>query len=157
MNEEYTRLDRMRYTKNTTSSRLAILAIVFDVLFFISLYKSDVGTYFYTILIGASIIYNLVFLLATVLASEGVKSYQRGYTWLLLALACGQIVRIFIYPIQGHAAQVGGAPVIGNAQFILMIICLAASAVCLVGAAVINWRKSKALSNHIASLEAGNA
>ena len=157
MNDEYTRLDRMRYTKNTTSSRLAILAIVFDVLFFISLYKSDVGTYFYTILIGASIIYNLVFLLATFLAAEGVKSYQRGYTWLLLALACGQIVRIFIYPMQGHAAQVGGAPVIGNAQFILMIICLAASAVCLVGAAVINWRKSKALSNHIASLEAGNA
>ena len=38
-----------------------------------------------------------------------------------------------------------------------MILCLAASAVCLVGAAVINWRKSKALSNHIASLEAGNA
>lgn len=157
MNEEYTRLDRMRYTKNTTSSRLAILAIVFDVLFFISLYKSDVGTYYYTILIGASIIYNLVFLLATFLASEGVKGYQRGYTWLLLALACGQIVRIFIYPVQGHAAQVAGAPVIGNGQFIFMIVCLAASAVCLVSAAVINWRKSKALSNHIASLEAGNA
>ena len=28
---------------------MAILAIVFDVLFFISLYKSDVGTYYYTI------------------------------------------------------------------------------------------------------------
>jgi len=157
MNEEYTRLDRMRYTKNTTSSRLAILAIVFDVLFFISLYKSDVGTYYYTILIGASIIYNLIFLLATFLASEGVKGYQRNYTWLLLALACGQIVRIFIYPMQGHAAKVSGAAVIGDGQFIFMIICLTASAVCLVGAALINWRKSKALSNHIASLEAGNA
>ena len=157
MNEEYTRLDRMRYTKNTTSSRLAILAIVFDVLFFISLYKSDVGNYYYTILIGASIIYNLVFLLATFLASEGVKGYQRNYTWLLLALACGQIVRIFIYPVQGHAAKVSGATVIGDGQFIFMIICLAASAVCLVGAALINWRKSKALSDHIASLEAGNA
>ena len=157
MNEEYTRLDRMRYTKNTTSSRLAILAIVFDVLFFISLYKSDVGNYYYTILIGASIIYNLVFLLATFLASEGVKGYQRNYTWLLLALACGQILRIFIYPVQGHAATVSGATVIGDGQFIFMIICLAASAVCLVGAALINWRKSKSLSNHIASLEAGNA
>ncbi len=157
MNEEYTRLDRMRYTKNTTSSRLAILAIVFDVLFFISLYKSDVGNYYYTILIGASIIYNLVFLLVTFLASEGVKGYQRNYTWLLLALACGQIIRIFIYPVQGHAARVGGAPVIGSGQFIFMIICLAASAVCLGGAALINWRKCKALSNHIASLEAGNA
>ncbi len=53
-------LDRMRYTKNTASSRLALLAIVFDVLFFISIYKSDVGTYYYTATIGGSIIYNLV-------------------------------------------------------------------------------------------------
>ena len=44
MNDQMVKLDRMRYTKNTASSRLAILAIVFDVLFFISLYKSDVGT-----------------------------------------------------------------------------------------------------------------
>ena len=38
MNEENTiRLDRMRYTKNTASSRLALLAILFDVLFFVSI------------------------------------------------------------------------------------------------------------------------
>ena len=46
MNDESTRLDRMRYTKNTLSSRLAILAIVCDVLFFISLYESDCETYY---------------------------------------------------------------------------------------------------------------
>lgn len=157
MNEEYTRLDRMRYTKNTTSSRLAILAIVFDVLFFISLYKSDVGTYYYTILIGASILYNLVFLLATFLASEGVKSYQRNYSWLLLLLGCGQIVRIFIYPVQAHSAEVSGQQVMGNGQFIFMLICLAASAVCLFASGIINWRKSRALSAHIAAVEAAKA
>ena len=43
--DRYTVLDRMRFTKNTTSSRLAILAIVFDVLFFISIYKSDVDNH----------------------------------------------------------------------------------------------------------------
>ena len=69
-------LDRMRYTKNTASSRLALLAIVFDVLFFISIYKSDVGAYYYTMTIGGSIIYNLIFLLAAFLCSEGVKKYQ---------------------------------------------------------------------------------
>ena len=42
MNEQSVKLDRMRYTKNTTSSRLALLAIVFDVLYFVSIYKSDV-------------------------------------------------------------------------------------------------------------------
>ena len=39
--EKAIRLDRMRYTKNTLSSGLALLAIVFDVLFFISIYVSD--------------------------------------------------------------------------------------------------------------------
>ena len=55
--------DRMRYTKDTVSSRLVLLAIVLDALYFISIYKSDVGNYFYTWVIGASIIYNLLFLL----------------------------------------------------------------------------------------------
>jgi len=157
MTQDNTRLDRMRYTKNTTSSRLAILAIVFDVLFFISLYKSDVGNYYYTILIGASIIYNLVYLLATFLASEGVKNYQVGYSWLLMALACGQIIRIFIYPVQAHAAKVANQQVMGDAQFILLVVCLACSAVCLVASAIINWRKSKALTAHIASLKTAKA
>lgn len=157
MNEDNTRIDRMRYTKNTSSSRLALLAIVFDVLFFISLYKSDVGSYYYTILIGASIIYNLVFLLATFLASEGVKSYQRNYSWLLTALACGQIIRIFIYPMQAHSAVVAGQQVMGDSQFIFMIVCLAASAVCLILSGIINWRKCRSLSAHIASVEAAKA
>ena len=56
MSETSVKLDRMRFTKKTTSSRLALLAIVFDVLFFISVYKSDVDTWYYTILIGACII-----------------------------------------------------------------------------------------------------
>ena len=84
-----TALDRMRYTKNTSSSRLALLAILFDVLFFVSIYKSDVGSYYYTILIGASIIYNLVFLLAAFLASEGVKIYKTSFSWLLIVLGIG--------------------------------------------------------------------
>ena len=81
-----TELDRMRYTKNTASSRFALLAIVFDVLFFISIYKSDVGKYYYTATIGASIIYNLVFMLAAFLCSEGVKRYQTVYSWVMIVL-----------------------------------------------------------------------
>lgn len=152
--ERSTQLDRMRFTKNTTSSRLALLAIVFDVLFFISLYKSDVGTYYYTALIGASIIYNLVFLLAAFLCSEGVKNYKPGYSWAMIALGIGQIVRIFIYPVNAHSAVVSGQQVMGDAQFIRMIIYLAASAVCLFIGAVVNLNKSRALNAHIASLQA---
>ena len=153
MSEASVRLDRMRFTKNTSSSRLALLAIVFDVLFFISIYKSDVDTYYYTILIGASIIYNLIFLLATFLASEGVKNYKKSYSWLLLALGAGQIIRIFILPLQAHNTMIGDAPVMGTAQFIRVIIYLAASAVCLFASGIINARKSDALAAHVASLQ----
>ena len=157
MSDEYVRLDRMRYTKNTTSSRLALLAIVFDVLFFISLYKSDVGTYYYTILIGASIVYNLVFLLAAFLASEGVKNYQTVYSWLLVVLGIIQIARIFVYPVHAHAATVGGVQVMGTAQYVRTIVYLVCSSLCLIVSAVVNWKKSSALKAHIASLEAANA
>ncbi len=152
--ERTTQLDRMRFTKNTTSSRLALLAIVFDVLFFISIYKSDVGTYYYTITIGASIIYNLVFLLATFLCSEGVKSYQVSYSWAMIALGIGQIVRIFILPMDAHQTEISGALVMGDGQFIRVVIYLALSAAALFTGAVINLQKSRALSAHLASLQA---
>ena len=147
-------LDRMRYTKNTTSSRLALLAIVFDVLFFISIYKSDVGTYYYTATTGGSIIYNLVFLLAAFLCSEGVKKYQTVYSWVMIVLGILQIARIFIIPMDAHRTIINSEPVMGNAQFIFTVVCLALSAACLFAGAVINLKKSRALSAHLASLQA---
>ena len=147
-------LDRMRYTKNTASSRLALLAIVFDVLFFISIYKSDVGTYYYTMTIGGSIIYNLIFLLAAFLCSEGVKKYQTAYSWVMIVLGILQIARIFIIPMDAHRTIINSEPVMGNAQFIFTVVCLALSAACLFAGAVINLKKSRALSAHLASLQA---
>ncbi len=149
-----TRIDRMRYTKNTASSRLALLAIVFDILFFISLYKSDVGNYYYTILIGASIIYNLVFLLTAFLCSEGVKNYRTGYSWVMIGLGIVQIVRIFILPADAHRTLMNEVPVMGNAQFIRVVIYLAASAVCLFAGAIVNLKKSRQLAKYTASLQA---
>ena len=149
-----TQIDRMRYTKNTASSRLALLAIVFDVLFFISIYKSDVGTYYYTIRIGASIIYNLIFLLATFLCSEGVKNYKTSYSWAMIGLGIVQLLRIFIIPLDAHSTVVGGAAVMGDAQFIRVVIYLVSSAVCLFAGAVINLKKSRALAQYTASLQA---
>ena len=155
MNDDrVTRLDRMRYTKNTASSRLALLAIVFDVLFFISIYKSDVGTYYYSALIGASIIYNLVFMLTAFLCSEGVKNYQTAYSWAMIVLGIIQIVRIFILPMNAHRTEISGAPVMDDAQLIRVILYLALSAACLFAGAVINLKKSRDLSAHLASLQA---
>ena len=149
-----TQLDRMRYTKNTASSRLALLAIVFDVIFFIILYKSDVENYYYTAMIGASIIYNLVFMLAVFHCSEGVKAYRTSYSWVMIVLGVIQIVRIFILPMDAHRTLLkNGEPVMGDAQFICMTACLVLSAACLFLGALVNLNKSRALNAHIASLQ----
>lgn len=155
MNEEsMIRRDRMRFTKNSLSANLAILAILFDVFYFVSIYQSDRGTYYYTYMIGISIVYNLVFMLATFLSSEGVKNYKKNYTYLLLALGIGQIVRIFILPSQAHSATLPGTAeqVMGDGQFITLVVLLIASAVCLVASGVINYIKCNALEAHMKTL-----
>ena len=149
-------LDRLRYTKNKTSANLVLLAIVFDVLYFVSLYKSDVASYYYTMLTGASIIYNLIFLLAAFLAEEGVKNRRPNFHWLLGALGVGQIVRIFIIPMQAHNAteKIGGTEtiVMGSGQFVRVIVYLVLSAVCCVAAGIWSYLQDKKLNDYLNTL-----
>ena len=149
--------DRLRYTKDSFSSTMAILAIVFDCLYFVSIYQSDVGTYYYNWLIGVSIVYNLIFLLAAFLASESVKNRRTGYSGILVVLGVIQIARIFILPMQAHAAvaQVNGVEVVvmDDKQFIYCVVCLVASAVCCVVAAVVSARNNKILADYMKTIE----
>ncbi len=162
--EDLTRvkLDRMRFTKNTLSSRLCYLAILFDVLYFVSIYESDVGNWYYIPLTGASIVYNLVFMLVSFLSSEGVKNYKKGYGYTLFALSAGQFARIFILPMMAHEAltkrndpalkKVVEVPVMENGQFTFVIICLALSALCCLAAGAIAVIRSRKLQAYNASL-----
>ena len=160
MNDRELKLDRMRYVKNTASSRLCYLAILLNVLYFVSIYKSDVGSWYYQILVGGSIVYNLLFMLITFLASEGVKNYQESYSKVLFVLGALQVCRIFILPMQAHAASVkiSGAEtaVMGDGQFIRCIVYLTGSAACLIVSGIINMRKAAALKHHIQA-SSGNA
>ena len=153
MEDREIRLDRMRYVKNTSSSRLCYLGILLNVLYFISIYKSDVASWYYQILVGGSIVYNLLFMLMVFLASEGVKNYQKNYSWLLYVLGILQIIRIFILPTQAHNAvvKIGSEEtvVMQSAQYIRCIIYLAGSAACLILAGYINQTKAAALEKHI--------
>lgn len=152
------RLDRMRYAKNALSSRLTYLAILFNVLYFVSIYESDVGSWYYSISIGASIVYNLVFMLMTFLASEGVKNYKLGYSVLLLVAGALQIGRIFYLPMQAYKATVTISkvtyPVMEMPQLIWVIVCLSLSALCCLAAGVIGVYRSRTLSAYNASLNA---
>ena len=159
MNEDkITQLDRMRFSKNTTSANFCYLAILFDVIYFISIYESDVGSWYYQILIGASVLYNLIFLLAAFLCSEGIKNYKVSYSFLLVGLGIIQLARIFILPSQAHAATVTikevPVQVMSDGQFFRVCLYLAISAACLFAAAFVGYTKGKALADYNASLEA---
>lgn len=151
----------MRYTKNSLAADLVYLGILFDVLYFVNIYQSDVGTYYYNYIIGISIIYNLVFMLASFLASEGVKHYQKNYSWLLLGLGAGQIIRIFILPKSAHAAttMVNGESVLvmHNGQYITVLVYLILSALCLAAAAAVTLVKCRELDEHMKYLETQKA
>ena len=160
--EELTiRRDRMRFIKNSLSANLCYIGILFDVFYFVSLYKSDVGSYYYNIMIGASIVYNLLFLLAVFLASEGVKNYKMGYSYLLAAVGVMQIVRIFVIPMKAHSATtlVNGVEtaVMSDGQFYRILVFLVVSAACLIASAAVNYSRCRELTAHLKTLESQSA
>jgi len=150
--------DRLRFTKNKMSSTLIILAIVANALYFVSIYRSDVGSYYYKIFIGASVVYNLVFMLAAFLASEGVKNYKMSYAYVSIVLGILQIARIFYLPAEAHNTpnpMVGfeNEMVMSGEQFTYVTICLCVSAVLLVCAGIVGIMKTTTLNNYKAELE----
>ena len=162
MNEEkLIQRDRMRFVKNSMCANLCYLAILADIFYFVLLYRSDVGTYYYTIQICGSIVYNLLFLLIVFLSSEEVKNYNKRFSIVLLVVGALQIIRIFAIPMDAHAATivVDGAEisVMGDAQFIRSVIYLIVSAACIIVSAVVNVIRCNMLEAHNKYLESQKA
>ncbi len=145
--------DRLRYTKNSLSASLTYLAIVFDVLYFVSIYQSDVGNYYYTITIGLSVLCNLVFLLIAFLSSEGLKNYKLSYSYVIIGIGALQIARIFGIPTMAHKATVPLGEeivrVMTDDQFNYVVGCLVLSAVACFAAGVIGLYKTVTLNNYL--------
>ena len=152
--------DRMRFTKDKLSANAVIAAIVLDCLYFVSIYQSDVSTWYYNWVIGASIIYNLLFMLTAFLASEGVKSRKTGYTALLTIIGALQFVRIFYLPAKAHEAVVViqdvEYAVMSDGQHLFAVACLAISGICCIVAAITSYINNKTLANYLRSIEAEN-
>ncbi len=157
LEEKQIRYDRMRYTKDTLSSGLVLLAIVADVLYFVSIYETDIGSYYYNWMIGASVIYNLVFLLAAFLSSEGVKNRQNGFLIPLLVLGAMQLARIFYLPAKAAAAYVEIAgekvAVMEPSQYVYVVACLVVSGICCIIGAITSTVNNATLARYMRSLE----
>lgn len=143
------RIERIRYTKNRLSAGLALLSVLFDALFFINIYESDVGSWYYSILMGVSILYNLIFLLTGFLCSEGVKNDRISCAYIMIALGFGQILRIFIYPVKACESTVTigerTVAVMGRGQFIVCVLWLLLSGTCMLVGAVISINRGRLL------------
>lgn len=145
--------DRLRYTKNKLSANLAYLGILFNVLYFVSIYSSDVDTYYYTITIGASVLYNLVFLLSAFLCSEGVKNYKFGFAWFVIVIGILQFVRIIGIPKAAHSTVLTLAneevAVMSDGQFTYVVVCLIISGIACILSGIIGIHKTTTLNNYM--------
>ena len=156
-NDAMIKKDRLRFTKNKLSSNLILLAIVANALYFVSVYRTDVGSYYYKIFIGASVVYNLVFMLVSFLCSEGVKNYKMSYSYIAIVVGILQVARIFYLPREAHEAPnpvVGfeGQTVMTDDQFGYVAVCLCISAALLVLAGIIGIIKTTTLNSYQAEL-----
>ncbi len=159
-----TKLDRMRYTKDSTSANMVYVAIVLNVLYYVGIYQMDHASekpsteyLYYTWLIGASVIYNLLFLLIGFLSSVGVKERRHGYTPILVFLGVMQIVRIFYLPAKAHAATyvIGETTyeVMTSGQYAFSVAALAVSGALCVAAGVLSYLNNKKLADYMKSIE----
>lgn len=140
------KIERMGYTKDKIPSWFALLAIVSNVLFFVSIYKTNLSAY-YNYTIGLSVLANLLFMLAAFLCSEGVKAYKKGYGITMIVLGVIEFARIFIFPIKGlNTIEVTtNAPVMSYAQFTRTVTYLCVAACFLIVGGIISVRNSLVL------------
>lgn len=153
--------DRMRFVKNSACASLCYLALLADVFYFVLLYQQDVSTYYYTIQIGASVVYNLLFMLIVFLASEAVKNYDKKYSIVLLIVGIMQVVRIFVIPTTAHNTMIVinevETAVMSSGTYTLALVYLLVSAAALIFSAVLNYSRCTALEAHLKSLESKQA
>ena len=153
MNKDLLKMDRMRFVKNKASANLAYLAIVFNVLYFISIYSSDVGNYYYSITIGVSVVYNLLFLLTAFLSSEGLKNYKFSYAVIIVVIGVLQLVRILGFPVGASTTKlIDGTVVMQTKQLVYTVIMLSLSAASAIASGVIGIIRCKTLEKYTASL-----
>lgn len=155
------KVEIMRYTKNSSSFWLCMLAIVADVLYFTAAFSPIMGSVSVKVgyLVAIDVILNILFMLFTFLCAEKLKVYDRVWPFIAFAFGVAQIIRIFILPALTYTSIVGGEEVIN--QFITggtkvqCIVSLIVSAAALFGAGFIGYVKSNQLHAYLKEIEGG--
>lgn len=153
--------DILRYKKNKFASSFALLALVFNCLYFSLLYAIGAVASMFDVWMGVSVIFNLLVLLIGFYASEGIKAYNKKFAIVLLVLAAVQLIRIIYYPSIGMSKQwlegnfFFGIQMTNASNGVVMIIFLVASAACFIVSAVQGYIVANKLSNFQKKLDNG--
>src|SRR5574344_28794 len=156
-----TKADIMRYTPNSLSFWLCVLAIVLDVIMFLIIYRQTdcVPNY----LLGIDLIINVVYMLAGFLLDEKQKAYLGKFGYFSIGLGIIEILRIFCIPLYYYLKHVeyikeynlalesgtefvfAGIKGLPTKEFIWCVAIMVLSGICLILAGVFTIIKEKKL------------
>lgn len=151
----------LRYTKNSGSFWLCMLAIATDVLYFTGAFSPIMAGVPFEVgfVIAIDVIINILFMLFTFLCAEKLKAYQINWSYVALAMGIAQIVRIFIVPFLSYDVIEQQQTVVkyfmDTSTKVQCIIWLALSSASLIGASYIGYIKSKQLKAYLKEIEGG--
>lgn len=143
MKFSYVSIEKLKYRNDGLSYALILLGLAVNVVYFILLYQNN-NNFFYSLNVGFSIIYNLLFMLFIFLCAENIKKYNCKYAYLSFAFGVMQIIRIFNYPKQ--ALNVGG---LEQSQYVVINFVLIASAIFLIAGSITSVIKSTILKRFV--------
>ncbi len=135
---------RMRYQVDKRSSGLCLMAIVFNVVYFLCLYSNNSLSPDFQM--GLDVLCNILFLLFAFLASEKAKTYSKSWARYMILGGAVQILRILWVP--AHFLNTGA---LTQGSWLWLAAGLGLSAACLILAGVSSYANSAALENFLRS------
>lgn len=131
MKLKYVSVEKMKYKNDSLAYLLILLGLVVNVVYFVIFYEVN-NQFLYSIKIGISVLYNLIFLLSVFLSAENIKKYNRKYAVFTCIIGLMQFVRIFAYLSEVNAAGVFA----GNKHMVLVILLIISGVLLILGSIV---------------------
>lgn len=148
MKLKYTSVEQMKYKNDSLSYGLILLGLLANIFYFITLYENN-GEFYYTLDMGFSVLYNLIFMLLVFLSAENIKTYNRKYAILTFIIGILQIIRIFVYPARALESSSTGDISLTQYKYNLIVIYLSLSGGLLIIGSIISFIKSTILKQFV--------
>lgn len=144
--KENIKVARMRYQTDKRSSRLCILAIVFNIAYFLMLYSNnDLAP---DMNMGLDVLYNIIFMLIAFLASEKTKAYDKKWSYIVAVVGILEILRILWVPAHYRKLEM-----LTSSKWMMLVAALLLAGGSLILAGLSCYKNSTTLENYLKSVE----